>query len=215
MNAVFFVRYMKLILPSKYHASILWVWIFSGGACSFIHLLLIRTLWIVRIFQTILLTYHRIRKRIPNFIWQKIFANQEQLCLYIFFVKTIWLVKNFVKIGLLFQRGFEPTVARLVGSFFWWSLYKAKEWPEYNTSIACSIIREFFTLLFGAVHKLCRLAKGHLISKAIYGLPTSSKKRTDLICLPWRVKKQTNQIRPFVFWEKLADHKLVSRLTDL
>ena len=104
--------------------------------------------------------YHRIRKRIPNFIWQKIFANHEQLCLYIFFVKTIWLVKNFVKIGLLFQRGFEPTVARLVGSFFWWSLYKAKEWPEYNTSIACSIIREFFTLLFGAVHKLCRLAKG-------------------------------------------------------
>ena len=77
-----------------------------------------------------------------------------------FFVNTIWLVKNFVKIGLLFQRGFEPTVARLVGSFFWWSLYKAKEWPEYNTSIACSIIREFFTLLFGAVHKLCRLAKG-------------------------------------------------------
>ena len=28
-------------------------------------------------------------------------------------------------------------------------------------------------------------------------------------------KKQTKQIRPFVFWEKLADHKLLSRLTDL
>ena len=30
-----------------------------------------------------------------------------------------------------------------------------------------------------------------------------------------RVKKQTKQIRPFVFWEKLADHKLFSKLTDL
>ena len=28
-------------------------------------------------------------------------------------------------------------------------------------------------------------------------------------------KKQTNQIRPFGFWEKLADHKLLSRLTNL
>ena len=36
-----------------------------------------------------------------------------------------------------------------------------------------------------------------------------------MICSPWRVKKQTNQIRPFVFLEKLADHKLLSRLTDL
>ena len=59
--------------------------------------------------------------------------------------------------------------------------------------------------------------KGHLISKTIYGLPTSSKKMNgfDLICLPWRVKKQTNQIRPFVFWKKLADHKLLLRLSDL
>ena len=28
-------------------------------------------------------------------------------------------------------------------------------------------------------------------------------------------KKKTNQIRPFVFWKKLADHKLLSRLSDL
>ena len=31
----------------------------------------------------------------------------------------------------------------------------------------------------------------------------------------WRVKKQTNQIRPFVFWKKLGDHKLLLRLSDL
>ena len=30
-----------------------------------------------------------------------------------------------------------------------------------------------------------------------------------------KMNKQTKQIRPFVFWEKLADHKLLSRLTDL
>ena len=29
------------------------------------------------------------------------------------------------------------------------------------------------------------------------------------------VKNQTKQICPFVFWEKLADHKLLLRLTDL
>ena len=102
MNAVFFVRYMKLILPSKYHASIQWVWIFYGGACSFIHLLLlIKTLWILRIFQTMYFDLHRIRKRIPNFIWQNFFANQNN-CVCTFFFKTIWLVKNFVKLELLF-----------------------------------------------------------------------------------------------------------------
>ena len=36
-----------------------------------------------------------------------------------------------------------------------------------------------------------------------------------MICLPKRVKKQTKRIRPFVFWEKLADNILLSRLTDL
>ena len=91
---------------------------------------------------------HRIRKRIPNFIWRFFLPIRKSCVCSFFFVKTIGLVKKFVKIGLLFQRGFEPTVARLVGSFFWWSLYKAKEWPEYNKRIACSIIREFFTLLF-------------------------------------------------------------------
>ena len=30
-----------------------------------------------------------------------------------------------------------------------------------------------------------------------------------------RVKKQTKHISPFVFREKLADHKLLSKLTDL
>ena len=28
-------------------------------------------------------------------------------------------------------------------------------------------------------------------------------------------KKANKQIRPLVFWEKLADHKLLSKLTDL
>ena len=28
-------------------------------------------------------------------------------------------------------------------------------------------------------------------------------------------KKQTKQIRPFVSWEKLADHKLLSKLTNV
>ena len=37
----------------------------------------------------------------------------------------------------------------------------------------------------------------------------------NLICLLWRVKKETKQIRPFVFWKKLAGQKLLSKLTDL
>ena len=35
-----------------------------------------------------------------------------------------------------------------------------------------------------------------------------------MICLALRVKKPTKKIRPFVFWEKLADHSLLLRLTD-
>ena len=60
------------------------------------------------------------------------------------------------------------------------------------------------------------LTKGQSISKTIYGLLTSPKKRTDEFDLfAVNSKKQTKQICPFNFWEKLADHKLLSRLTDL
>ena len=44
------------------------------------------------------------------------------------------------------------------------------------------------------------LTKGQLISKAIYGLLTSPKKQTDEF---FYSSRQTNQIRPFVFWENL------------
>ena len=74
--------------------------------------------------------------------------NRKNFVCSSFLQRTLWLVKKLVKIELLLKKWFKPIVARLVGSFFWWSLYKAKEWPEYNTRIACSIIREFFTLLF-------------------------------------------------------------------
>ena len=37
---------------------------------------------------------------------------------------------------------------------------------------------------------------------------------TNLFCLLFYSSRQTNQIGPFIFWEKLADHKLLSRLTD-
>ena len=59
--------------------------------------------------------------------------------------------------------------------------------------------------------------KGHLISKANYGLPTSSKKRTDEFDLFAFTTLHGKQIKsnPFVFWKKLADHKLLSRLSDL
>ena len=60
------------------------------------------------------------------------------------------------------------------------------------------------------------LFKGQLISKAIYGLLTCPKKRMnefDLFAM--KIKKANKQIRSFIFWEKLADHKLLSRLTDL
>ena len=33
---------------------------------------------------------------------------------------------------------------------------------------------------------------------------SQKNERTNLICLPWRVKKQTKQSRPFVFWENLC-----------
>ena len=39
--------------------------------------------------------------------------------------------------------------------------------------------------------------------------------RTNLICLPWRVKQQTKQICLFVFRENLWRANLLSKLTDL
>ena len=59
-------------------------------------------------------------------------------------------------------------------------------------------------------------AKGELISKAIYGLLTSPKKRTDEFDLFEVKNEKANKTNLSVrFWEKLADHKLLSRLTDL
>ena len=44
----------------------------------------------------------------------------------------------------------------------------------------------------------------------------SPKKWTDEFDLfAVKSKKANKQIRPFVFWEKLADQKLLSRLSDL
>ena len=37
----------------------------------------------------------------------------------------------------------------------------------------------------------------------------------DLFAMKSKKANKTKQIHPFVFWEKLADHKLLSRLTDL
>ena len=55
--------------------------------------------------------------------------------------------------------------------------------------------------------------KGHLISKAIYGLLASSKKRTDEFDLfAFLLFTRTNQIKSVHF---LEDHKLLSRLSDL
>ena len=46
--------------------------------------------------------------------------------------------------------------------------------------------------------------KGQLISKAIYGLLTSPKKRKDeFVLFAFYSSRQANQIRPFVFWENL------------
>ena len=73
--------------------------------------------------------------------------------------------------------------------------------------------------------------KGQLISKEIYGLPTSSKKQTNkFVFLSWRLGNTWNlnfdfkyfrfvtiekQIHSFVFWEKLQFGNFVSRSTDL
>ena len=55
--------------------------------------------------------------------------------------------------------------------------------------------------------------KGQIKSKQAID---STKKRTDEFDLfAMKSKKQTKQIRPFVFWEKLANHKLLLRLTDV
>ena len=59
---------------------------------------------------------------------------------------------------------------------------------------------------------------GQLISKADWHAVDSPKKQTDefdLFAVKSKKTKKTKQIRPFVFWEKLADHKLTSRLTVL
>ena len=49
------------------------------------------------------------------------------------------------------------------------------------------------------------IGKGQLISKVIYGLLTSPKKRMDEFVLFafFYSSRQRNQIRPFVFWENL------------
>ena len=51
-----------------------------------------------------------------------------------------------------------------------------------------------------------KISKGQIKPKSRLGPRRfyQKNKRTNLICLPWRVKKQTKQIRPFVFWENLA-----------
>ena len=40
-------------------------------------------------------------------------------------------------------------------------------------------------------------------------------KQMNLFCLPWEAKKQTKQIRSFVFWENLRCANLLSVLSDL
>ena len=52
--------------------------------------------------------------------------------------------------------------------------------------------------------------------KADWRAVDSHIKRTDeFILFAYYSSQQTKQISPFIFWEKLADHKLLSRLTDL
>ena len=51
------------------------------------------------------------------------------------------------------------------------------------------------------VYHIVNCAKGQLILKPIYDLLTSPKnERTNLICLLFYSSRQTNQIRPFVFF---------------
>ena len=58
--------------------------------------------------------------------------------------------------------------------------------------------------------------KGQLISKAIYDVLTSPKKRTDEFYLFAVKSKKANKTNSSIhFWEKLAIHKLLSRLSDL
>ena len=53
-------------------------------------------------------------------------------------------------------------------------------------------------------------AKGQLISKAIYCLLSSSKKRTDkFVLFLFYSSLQTNQVHPFVFWENLQRANLL------
>ena len=60
------------------------------------------------------------------------------------------------------------------------------------------------------------MLKVSLFRKADWRALDSPKKRTDEFDLfAVKSKKANKKIRPFVFWEKLADHKLLLRLTDL
>ena len=53
--------------------------------------------------------------------------------------------------------------------------------------------------------------KGQLISKAIYGLLTFPKKKTDeFVSFAFLLLQQTNQIHPFGFWENLKIANLLS-----
>ena len=63
----------------------------------------------------------------------------------------------------------------------------------------------FCMLFYLAVNDIafCPLPKGQLISKAIYGLLTSPKKRTISSFKYFRVVRIEKQICSFVFWEKL------------
>ena len=58
--------------------------------------------------------------------------------------------------------------------------------------------------------------KGQLISKSDWRAIDSSKKRTDEFDLFAVKSKKANETNSSVrFWEKLADHRLLLKLTDL
>ena len=63
------------------------------------------------------------------------------------------------------------------------------------------------------VYVCSELSKGQLISKADWRAIDSPKKRMDeFVCLLFYSSWQTNQIRPFVFWENL---QLANLLFDI
>ena len=58
--------------------------------------------------------------------------------------------------------------------------------------------------------------KGQIKPKAVWARRRFTQKPIKFFfCLPWQAKKQTKQIRLFIFWEKLADNKLLLKLTEL